>query len=1048
MKFEEIYIDGFGIFHDYPLKNLTPGLTIFVGPNEAGKSTILSFQKRILFGFPHRSSKLNPYPPLAGGNHGGRIIASSSDNKRHIIERYASANDAKVILPDGSTAGETELSKLIGHANKDIFENIYAFGLSELQDFETLNNEAVKGRMYSAGTGIGAVSLSEIQNNLGMGASALFRPRGKKQEINVLFSDLKRIDSRLREIEEDTQKFDTLHQKLEELTSNIKECENKRNEISEKLDHTKNLITVWDDWRTIQEAKDRLKDVPKIENFPEKGLDLLDKYRGKIDELKGNISENNESLEDINSKKSILKIDENLLKNKDNILELQKGQGKYISAVSDLPKSEKDLKIEEEELNKSLKEIGPDWDEEKLSNFDISIPSKEKVRNQHNTLQKVKQVIHEAQNELKNIDQSIEETKGEGKKIERQLEEQSLTKIDEKELKEERAALQRLRIKYPSLNVKEAEMHNLEENENLIAILKPHHVDYISETPSWPAFIFIAAGIASMILSILGDNWIVGIGIFTILLISAVIYIIFTRKKIPITEQKEIEAEDLTKRSRDLSEKMTNLEHELQEIKTEMLSDAKVCDFESIPDPQIIERKDTELQIASEGRVKINEWMSKKASLYLKLEELTDKKDALSEKLEDFKEKEKKIQKKWEDWLTDRGLNSELTPEGAIDSFAMIKTCMEKKISIEKTQDRINTIKGFIKEYKSKIFSVLRGCNRKSEDITVVVELEKLTEDLDESLQDKTNLEHLNKEEENINSKTMGLQKKLTDVHKKYDELISQGCAESEVEFRENAKNWEERNNLMGEIFQGEHNIKRISGDESYSNFINELQETSLEVLKGEESQLKESLEAIDGTLSEMREQSGGVAKEIEQIERMDEGSSLRIEKNAKIQKLREKADEWSVLTVAKTILEKAIKRYERERQPGVIKEAQSFFSKMTLGRYPQIFAPLDEAKIYVIDRDGHQKEIQDLSRGTAEQLYLSLRFGFIREFSKRSESLPIVFDDILVNFDPKRFKAACEGIKELSETNQVLYFTCHPETVDMLSAIMPDSKLVEIPVR
>ena len=41
MKFEEIYIDGFGIFHDYHIKNLTSGLTIFIGPNEAGKSTIL-----------------------------------------------------------------------------------------------------------------------------------------------------------------------------------------------------------------------------------------------------------------------------------------------------------------------------------------------------------------------------------------------------------------------------------------------------------------------------------------------------------------------------------------------------------------------------------------------------------------------------------------------------------------------------------------------------------------------------------------------------------------------------------------------------------------------------------------------------------------------------------------------------------------------------------------------------------------------------------------------------------------------------------------------
>jgi len=143
MKFDEMYIDGFGIFHDYHITNLTSGLTILFGPNEAGKSTLLSFQNRILFGFPYGSSKLNPYPPLAGGNHGGRLIVSSDDNTRYIIERYASANDAKVILPDGSTAGSTELSKIIGHANKDIFENIYAFGLSELQDFKTLNNESV-----------------------------------------------------------------------------------------------------------------------------------------------------------------------------------------------------------------------------------------------------------------------------------------------------------------------------------------------------------------------------------------------------------------------------------------------------------------------------------------------------------------------------------------------------------------------------------------------------------------------------------------------------------------------------------------------------------------------------------------------------------------------------------------------------------------------------------------------------------------------------------------------------------------------------------------
>ncbi len=163
------------------------------------------------------------------------------------------------------------------------------------------------------------------------------------------------------------------------------------------------------------------------------------------------------------------------------------------------------------------------------------------------------------------------------------------------------------------------------------------------------------------------------------------------------------------------------------------------------------------------------------------------------------------------------------------------------------------------------------------------------------------------------------------------------------------------------------------------------------------------------------------------------------------MQKLKKKSEEWSILTLARTIMEKGIERYEQERQPGVIKEAQSFFSKMTLGRYPRIYAPLNEAKIYVEDKDGSRKDIQDLSGGTAEQLYLSLRFGFIREFSKRSESLPIVFDDILVNFDPERFRAACEAIKELVKTNQVLYFTCHPESADLLTKIIPDSKIIDI---
>ncbi len=93
---------------------------------------------------------------------------------------------------------------------------------------------------------------------------------------------------------------------------------------------------------------------------------------------------------------------------------------------------------------------------------------------------------------------------------------------------------------------------------------------------------------------------------------------------------------------------------------------------------------------------------------------------------------------------------------------------------------------------------------------------------------------------------------------------------------------------------------------------------------------------------------------------------------------------------------------------------------------------PLDGSDLHVLPAgDGPPKTVDQLSRGTAEQLYLALRFGFIEEFAGNRSPLPIIMDDILVNFDPLRATAAIEALIQLSEQLQILYFTCHPSTAD-----------------
>jgi len=190
----------------------------------------------------------------------------------------------------------------------------------------------------------------------------------------------------------------------------------------------------------------------------------------------------------------------------------------------------------------------------------------------------------------------------------------------------------------------------------------------------------------------------------------------------------------------------------------------------------------------------------------------------------------------------------------------------------------------------------------------------------------------------------------------------------------------------------------------------------------------------------------GEYKAKIDDLEKREEISKMRLEENRLIEKIKEEAKKWAVYTIALRILEKAKQRYEKERQPAVIKQSQLFFKKITLGNYKQIFSPLEGNYIEVIGKNDERKMITQLSRGTAEQLYLALRFGLIREFSEHSGvNLPIIMDDIFVNFDNHRLKAAISTIKELSDTHQILFFTCHPEISNLIRSSIKETEVISL---
>jgi exonuclease SbcC len=76
------------------------------------------------------------------------------------------------------------------------------------------------------------------------------------------------------------------------------------------------------------------------------------------------------------------------------------------------------------------------------------------------------------------------------------------------------------------------------------------------------------------------------------------------------------------------------------------------------------------------------------------------------------------------------------------------------------------------------------------------------------------------------------------------------------------------------------------------------------------------------------------------------------------------------------------------------------------------------------------------LSAGTKDSLALALRIAMARHFLANADGF-LVMDDPLVDMDPERQQAAAGALRELAVEKQLILFTCHPATAQMLGGTL-----------
>jgi uncharacterized protein YhaN len=249
----------------------------------------------------------------------------------------------------------------------------------------------------------------------------------------------------------------------------------------------------------------------------------------------------------------------------------------------------------------------------------------------------------------------------------------------------------------------------------------------------------------------------------------------------------------------------------------------------------------------------------------------------------------------------------------------------------------------------------------------------------------------------------------------------------------------EQRANRHAQLQQGVREIRlqlaTLAGASEVDSFIVEASKEDPDALTARIEETEQQIENLDGLRRAQEETIGGLKVRREQMQG-GSNAALGAENVESVRaRVRDAVERYLQTRIASAILRREVELYRKAHQGPIMKRASELFSSLTVGSFGGIEIEYgDDGKPSIVGaRPGVERlSINQLSDGTRDQLFLSLRLASIEGYLERNEPIPFIVDDIFVHFDDRRAAAALEVLGELSKKTQVIVFTHHQHLIEV----------------
>lgn len=1045
MKISSFHVNGFGVFHNTGLREITSGLNIFTGDNESGKSTLLRFLRAVIFGI---SRNIPKDEPLRGGEHGGSMEIDLENGNSLIFElrkRRIHITDKKGDLLDHGTALE-----LMGGIDRHLFERVFAVGLEDLylDGDSLLDEEKLRNRLFSAGAGLGTISISKAFSELekDMQKLAWNRTVRSRSRIKDDSGRLLEVRKQLRDLADLEKEYAGLLEEKQILTGKIEDISHELETLGKNEIELKRLHSILEPFARLQSLRKEIVLLEKnVKELPPAASERHSAIKRDIRNFEDKLQKTEKEIESARIEIGYIKVNSRVLELSGKIESFREERSRFTDLQEELVMQVAKEKTLSNELDLKLSQISPEWNVEDLMNADTSLVSGKEALDLIGRFKILESELFQAKFLYEEEEMEKERALKEFTKA-RSI---SCEYEDDEETEEEISSLIDDILKSKEILMK---IDHLKENigilESSFCDLKERLEDLESEEgkSDFPArSIFLLLPAILILTGIPAVHYLLGMAYFPFVTGLSAIFsalLIFLWKKQDLHFKKSLDKVEREKHI--VKEKLEKIRTEISELESQMdvLNNDLIPIWEKLGVDHDVTRERLEECVVS-ANLRLARAKEKKRTL-LKLKDMHEKfqqkvnsVSIKGEKVKNSREKFGDLEVKWKNYLEEKGFPVNTSPE----SFQILVQAVISAVKVfsgkKEVSERILQLNELERSGNEELDDLITQCSLSfegsiAEKITFMVGQLKNNKESQEKKND------LDKRLRELVLQREDLQKGFESALSGMKELMDRSNATSEEVFFSRLEEYDRYSHLKDKEMEISSRLIGLAGNEDLLDIllgkVADLDTLTLEMDLANNGNRRMSL---SGKKEEAIRKLAKTELRLQELTVEETQSQLFQEKEFLHAKCRENSLKWAALAVCRNMLAQARENHEIKRQPDVTRLASKYMETITGGRYGLMCSALDR-RIFLSDKSTlSRKESSEWSSGLSDQAYLAIRLAVAKNLSGSSGVLPLVLDDIHLRFDPQRQKYLLQALMEHARFQQVFLFSCNPALLEMIPSVM-----------